>query len=678
MTEPETVANKLDTLIQSISDAVLRDELVREVASLKKGTKFGLVFEEHLPERVLLPNFPIRKGTRVVRRGGKDAFLVSELRTDDTCLLTPETGGEQVEATKSELMAVKAFGEPVYPVLTPVARLGNGGSEKPWHTIINADNYHALQLLVYCYAGQVDVIYIDPPYNTGARDWKYNNDYVDAKDSWRHSKWLSMIKKRLILATKLLCPNGIICITIDDCEVHHLKCLIEDHLAPFELIGTVAIKTSPSGRPTLRGFRTNHEYAVFIGRKNIAEICGLKKSDSQLALFNQNDEDGSFAWGNLRKRGGANTLRHARPKQFYPIYVKGNSLRIPSMVWDKAEREWSIQMAPKNDEVAIYPIGDDGKERIWSWGHETAREHLSDLKVDRNSKGNVRILRKDYLESNDSQPSTWWDKNYYSIVEHGTVLLEQIVGKTGSFPFPKSVYAVSDSLRVCSNRKNALILDFFAGSGTTYHATALLNAEDGGNRRCILVTNNEVGEKPAKELNQNGYFPGDSEYDKHGICESATWPRCKYVTQGKRDDGTVLPGSYLNGRELAQGFAENVEYFRLGFADGVNVARGKNFNGILPILWLMAGAHGERETHDGKGNWFIPKNSPFAVLLREESFADFAEAIVKRSDIELVFLVTNSQEAFNSMMAELPGTVRTKMLYRSYLKNFEINTGKLA
>jgi adenine-specific DNA-methyltransferase len=183
---------KIEDLISEIADARLREEIAREVAALKKQKKFGLVFEEHLPEMAQLPGLPVKPGLRVVPRGGsnRDVFLVEDLLPGGKVRLRRENGdaGEE-SATVKDLVVVKRFGEPIYPALIPVARLTRAEG-KSYHTIINADNFHALQLLLYCYAGQVDVIYIDPPYNTGARDWKYNNEYVDRNDAWRHSKWL--------------------------------------------------------------------------------------------------------------------------------------------------------------------------------------------------------------------------------------------------------------------------------------------------------------------------------------------------------------------------------------------------------------------------------------------------------------------------------------------------------
>ena len=666
---------KLEDLIKEIADSKLRDEIAREVAQLKSEKKFGLVFEEHIPELAQLSSLPPRVGDRVCKRGGKtrETFRVVAPVNSRQLRIVREPDGKVENIPAKQVVVVKRFGEPIYPAFVPVDRVTRAPG-KPYHTIINADNYHALQLLLYTCEGQVDVIYIDPPYNTGARDWKYNNDYVDRNDQYQHSKWLAMMKKRLLLAMRLLKQDGIMCITIDDYEVHHLRSLIEDYLPQAVVLGTVVVKTSPSGRPTVRGFRGNHEYALFVSKNKNVEIGKLEKSEDQLALFKEQDAQGSFAWANMRKRGGANTHRKARPRQFYPIYVSGESIRIPKLEWVKSKKEWKVLQDPKRNEEVVLPLDEKGGERIWALGHETARQQLSDLRVHRDKEGKAFVYRK-LREGNGSLPSTWWEKPMYSVVENGTVLLEKILGSGQKFPFPKSLYAVVDCLRVAgAANKKALIVDFFAGSATTFHATCLLNAEDDGNRQSIIVTNNEVDEILTKELNEQGYFPGDDKFEAHGICESVTFPRCKYVVNGKRDDGTELPGTYLDGREMKEGFEENLEYCKLDFLDPHHVAYGDKFEAILPILWMMAGAQGERETARGYSKWFIPKHSPYAVLIEEDAFSDFKRELKRRPDITHVFLVTDSEEAYREMIADLPGTLQTKMLYKSYLDNFKINT----
>ena len=218
------------------------------------------------------------------------------------------------------------------------------------------------------------------------------------------------------------------------------------------------------------------------------------------------------------------------------------------------------------------------------------------------------------------------------------------------------------------------VLDFFAGSGTTLHATALLNAQQPGQRQCILVTNNEVEPKVAQELNGKGAYPGDSEFEKRGVCDSVTWPRCKNIVQGHQDDGTELPGEYLDGSPMRDGFEENLEYFRLDFADPADVERGDAFEGILPILWLMAGAIGQRESRRGTATWYVAKHSPFAVLIQETKFRDFQKELRGRKDVQTIFLVTDSDDNFSSMRRELGRRYHCVQLYKSYLENFRINT----
>jgi adenine-specific DNA-methyltransferase len=258
---------------------------------------------------------------------------------------------------------------------------------------------------------------------------------------------------------------------------------------------------------------------------------------------------------------------------------------------------------------------------------------------------------------------------------YGTAILNSVLGRNDMFPYPKSLYNVERCIE-CTTRKtrDATIFDFFSGSGTTLHATALLNARDGGTRRCILVTNNEVPEQQANALRQKGYYPGDREYEEHGICESVTWPRCKYAIEGRRDDGTILQGEYLNGRKFSEGFDENIEYFRLDFADPTLVERGDAFEGILPILWMIAGAIGERESRRGSTAWYIASHSPFSVLIRETKFSEFRQALRERRDISCVFLVTDSDDNFTAMRRALGRHYRCMQLYKSYLENFRINT----
>ena len=176
-------------LINQIQDPALRAKIEQEVEKLTKQKKFGLVFEEHLPECTLLYDIPVRKGLKVSVRDGKANETYTVLKvTGGRAVCLPKDGAEAVEFNVADLVTTAELGDPIYPCLQPLGEVCNAPDSDLWHTLIEADNYHALQLLEYLYAGKVDCIYIDPPYNTGAKDWKYNNDYVDGTDEYRHSK----------------------------------------------------------------------------------------------------------------------------------------------------------------------------------------------------------------------------------------------------------------------------------------------------------------------------------------------------------------------------------------------------------------------------------------------------------------------------------------------------------
>lgn len=255
-------------LLQQISDPALKERLLVEIDRLKKNKKFGLVFEEHVPECTPLYGVPIRRNSTVARKIGKvsDIFTVKNIDGENAeCVNKATQVTEYIPI--AELVSVAQFGEPIFPSLEPIAKVKNAPDDSLWHTIIEADNYHALQLLEYLYEGQVDCIYIEPPYNTGARDWKYNNDYVDSNDAYRHSKWLSMMKKRLKIARRILNPStGVLIVTIDEHEVHHLRTLLEE-LFTEAYIQMATIVINQKGVSQGRLARTE-EYAIYVFMPN--------------------------------------------------------------------------------------------------------------------------------------------------------------------------------------------------------------------------------------------------------------------------------------------------------------------------------------------------------------------------------------------------------------------------
>ena len=255
----------INDLIAQIQDPILRAKIEQEANKLSKQKKFGLVFEEHLPESTRLYGVPIRKGSMVTLKNDKNGQTFVVLRkTGDTAVCLPRDGGETVMHPLSDLVMVAEFGEPIYPYLELLDSVCNAPDSDLWHTLIEADNYHALQLLEYLYAGKVDCIYIDPPYNTGAKDWKYNNDYVDGVDTYRHSKWLSFMQKRLKIAKKLLNPKeSVLIVTIDEKEYLHLGCLLEE-MFPEARLQMVSTMINPANVARAGEFGRSGEYIFFV------------------------------------------------------------------------------------------------------------------------------------------------------------------------------------------------------------------------------------------------------------------------------------------------------------------------------------------------------------------------------------------------------------------------------
>jgi adenine-specific DNA-methyltransferase len=345
---------------------------------------------------------------------------------------------------------------------------------------------------------------------------------------------------------------------------------------------------------------------------------------------------------------------------------------VPRMEWDENGRSWKVLERLPAAAFEVFPIREDGTQRNWSWSHTKVNSSASELKAEPLGLG-FAIFRKRRMRREGILPHTIWFDKKYSASEHGTNMLRQILGVGERFSYPKSLYTVMECIRCATERPDAVIVDFFGGSGTTLHAVAALNAEDDGSRRCILITNNEVGEKAARRLAASGIQEGMSEWEQEGICESVTWPRTKACLTGERPDGTRIPGEYLDGRVMADGFDENAVYFKLAFLDPADVTRGEKFESIVPILWMLAGCRGSCELSKGGGKWFIPKANPFAVLLKEDAFIEFQAKLAERPDIDHVFLVTDSTEAFHEIAADLGRGYKSIQLYRSYIDTFRIN-----
>jgi len=385
--------------------------------------------------------------------------------------------------------------------------------------------------LNYTHQGKIDVIYIDPPYNTGNDSWKYNNRFVNFDDAFRHSKWLSFMKKRLCLSRKLLKAYGIIVVTIDDYEIATLRLLMDDIFGTENYLGTAVIRNNPSGRSTVRGFSINHEYALFYSNTDKSTLGRLPHTADQKGRYGERDEVGSFELENFRKNG-TDSDRNARPKQFFPLVVNKRTLklRVPNITWNNVTKSYVLNEKTTDAEEVLFPVN-RGVEKVWKFGLERASASINEMTVKR-TKAGFEIYRKKYLNDVGSLPRTWWDKPAYSARDNGTRSLTEISGANNTFNFPKAPEAVRDCLSVANLPKNGIVLDFFAGSGTTGQAVLELNKIDSGHRQFILCTNNEGK-----------------------ICTDVCHPRISKVIKGY---------STLR-RKRVDGLGGNLKYFKTAF-----------------------------------------------------------------------------------------------------------------
>ena len=417
--------------------------------------------------------------------------------------------------------------------------------------LLEGDNLHSLRLLEKTHTGKIDVIYIDPPYNTQNKDFIYDDKKIDSTDGYQHSKWLSFMSERLLIAKKLLSENGVMAISIGHQEINNLMILCQEFFSPRNVV-SVTVQTS-SGNAVANGFTYVQEYLVFITPTNFVpnEVDDEKKTYStpyhgmNLAGFNQTQ----------------------RPNQAYPIFVNtdgnivgcGKSLqeRIDSGLFtgDKADFQFDYSEAPENT-VAIWPVTQRGDACVWrliperlleNWekgyikvvpnkkgANKYTIQYLSGGVIEQIENGTLTTIKisetcptleiTDFKTSASSIPTIWTDNKYLTAA--GSRDIKKVFEKKTGFSFPKPVNLIKDILRR-STSNTAIILDFFAGSGTTAQATLELNAEDDGNRRFILCTNNE-----------------------NNICEEVTYERIKRVIDGYGD---------------TEGIPANLKYYRTDF-----------------------------------------------------------------------------------------------------------------
>lgn len=642
-------------------------ELARDLRKFVNKRRLGLVYEESKPEYVRLTSKPVVEGdlVNVLPPRGTMEDMSGDDEADDIWVVDTLEGGSArlvsledertCNAAYEDLVAVARFDQTIYCGLSETGRVERGG-DKPYHTVINGENYHALELMLFPYFQSVDCIYIDPPYNTGDKSWKYNNNYVAADDAYRHSKWLTFMEDRLRLAKKLLNPtNSVLIVTIDEKEYLRLGLLLEQ-LFPDATIQMVSSVINPSGVARGGQYARTDEYLFFVQLGTCRPSKLPLAKEWRTSKKTTTDEP---TWRTVRRRGSHDT-RVERPNSFFPIFIMKKTGKIVSCGQALDIQDDYRDVVSDDPEIeVVFPLKPDGTEGCWQIGAETISSLLD--------KGYVRCVSRNkwgwiptYLASGEAKkvesgiydivgrgganneiqvasasdtefvPGSQWRIPSHNAREYGSNLLANFIGKK-RFSYPKSLYAVEDTLQFyLSDNPHALIVDFFAGSATTVHAVMRLNHRDNGRRRCIAVTNNEVSYEEATRFAKQGLRQGDEEWERFGIARYVAIPRVIAAITGIATDGNPVSGDYgiededyqvvegsiedpetgkkLRGKyyrkakmpaayvtdpfPMADGFEENAVFYDLKYLEPSVITANLAFDEIAPLLWMRSGSVG--------------------------------------------------------------------------------------
>lgn len=702
---------RIHDLIRQVAEQSpdLARELAREVDVLSERRAFGLNFERHTPEEVELPGRLVRRGDKVhllpprgetPKAANSVMWVVESIYghsgTARISRIDPQGTVETQDVAVDDLVVVAEFRDPIYPGLVSTGAVERGG-DKPFHSVINGENFHVLQTLLFTHRGKVDAIYIDPPYNTGDRDWKYNNDYVASDDQYRHSKWLAFMERRLLLAKELLNPDdSTLIVTIDEKEYLRLGLLLAQVIPEARIQMVTAVTNPRAGVARPGAFTRTEEYLFYatLGQGNGVVAAPLSSDD-------QPTKNVAPIWFSLM-RTGSNSARKDRPNLFYPVWMRSDG-RVHS-VGDALplDRSRSSVPPPEPDLLPTWPIRPNGDENTWQLGVSALRTALAEgtarvnpsgtrhtinylrtAEKKRIAAGEIEMLGRDergalILRHREgavrvTAPRSVWAAPAHDAGLYGSSLLGSVIpGRT--FPFPKSLYSTEDALRfVLREKPMGIVVDFFAGSGTTAHAVMRLNRQDGGRRHSISVTNNEVSANEQKELREQGLRPGDQGWECWGICEYVTKPRVRAAITGRTPDGEPIKGGYKFSDvfPMADGFVENVEFFTLTYEAPLRVASHRDFSKVASLLWLRAGSIGRRiEVLDA--GWDVADR--YGVLADLDKSDEFVTAVAEAPAVRVAFVITDEDRLFEAVVQRLPGHVEPVRMYDAYLRNFELES----
>ncbi|MFC8734347.1 site-specific DNA-methyltransferase [Luteimicrobium sp. NPDC057192] len=676
------MSNELRSLLARVEDKDpdTAKELRRHIDALQSRRQFGLNFERHMPESVALTGRPLAVGDKVrflPRRGEKtvesDAtWLVTGITGPKSAqiarLIDPKTKDDTVRAVV-DLVFIADFRDPIYPGLVSTGTVEHGG-DKPFHTVVNAENFHALEAMLYTHRGGIDLIYIDPPYNTGGKtSWLYNDSFVDNDDSYQHSKWLAFMDRRLRVARELLKPSGAIMVSIGDDEQHRLRMLMDQVFGTDNQVAQLAVEMSTTSGPKTTNAQQgtivkNVEY-VLIYRKSPAFDTQVRHTplydsvkgwDKDYGLWLNDDGTITSFYDELAADPAVQAdIVAAQLVRKDGTFVGAQAMDRLLAFSDAANAfiEANLDHIARRDTPPVSVKDVDAPVRGWI---EVEADHRTYF-VTRLKSGTINqvyTLRRNYRVPDESggklgrtviRGDLW--RGFHQ--DMGTVSREGGVGFSNG---KKPIRLIRQLIKWANNSPDAVILDFFGGSGTTTHAVMAMNAEDSGRRRSILVTNNEVNKDSATAMRKKGLRPGDTDWEAAGVCVAVTTPR------------------------LANAAAEtgaNVEYFTLTYENPALVELDMAFERIAPLLWVRAGAEGRRI--DKRAETFDVADT-YAVLFDVDASKPFLAAVEKSEGLRMAYVVTDDETQYQAVAGQLPEGVESVRLYESYLRTFQINTGR--
>lgn len=613
---------------------------------------------------------------RLRNETGERSYRVLQVRNPELSIARVDAAGraigEPLQAHIAEVNVVKEFGEPIYAGLRSLARIDRA-SNKPSHVVIQGENYYALETLMYTHAEKVDVIYIDPPYNTGAAEWIYNDRYVDGQDSYRHSKWLAFMKRRLQHAKALLKDTGVILMAIDDNEQARLKLLADRVFGEQNFIANVVWQGNTNSYA--RYVSVGHDYMLVYAKseQRLAET-GVRWREPKIGVA-EAIEAAATIWedsaGNATEatRAFRIWLKTLPPELRVAGIDRYNSIEAESgRVFSGDGNMVAPEARPnRSRRPLIHPVtGKPCPVPPNGWRY-------SDEEMDRRLKAGLVVFGKD--EKKIPRGKSYLDEMDVRVVDavftqnrtRASRHLERVLGSK-NFPFPKDVEVLARWVQIVSaDNPNAIVLDFFAGTGTTAEAVMQLNARDGGRRQSIVITNNEIGASTAKRLRKEGFYPGDPEWEAEGVFRKVTWPRIETIVTGRRRDDSVY----------SVGLDENVEFFELTYEDPDHIGVGLGFDAVAALLWLKAGATGKAIETTSPEGWAINSDGSYGVLFDVKHASAFARAArAVAATLRHAFIITNQESAYQQVVAALPPQSRafsSTRLYSDYLRTFEIN-----